>query len=461
MTTPEAPARLEGSWWLPSNPTVQLNGFVELGDSHTLTVFGSLNPDPSGDVECNPDVIHGLCNGRYITLIECSTRFDSTQFAGFATSTYFAPVILSGHVDFTRGGPTFDQVEVTLDRMVEFSARTGIRRDFGDEAETARHEPALSLSAEYAGVTYELHSDFYGQAKPGFMEWREKEVLAVTLPDRVPIQTVLQRVLGPFLNLLNLASGYPTSLEALRVRRSIDAKDGLSPWADVSIYAGAVDPAEQRSVQPQQYLVTLDDVPFDMLIPRWLSLVDALGLTLDILFSLDRPQAGFVSSRFFNAAAAAEGIHRRLYPDQEIASTRHVAKVARILRQVSKSRDRSWLRSVLKYSHQPTFATRMYRLLEDAGGAFAPYVSDREQQSWVGIITRLRNIVAHSLNDDDIERRPAALHRLGSSLSLLLRIVLVRRLGVPEELLQRRLRWHMQWSYLPEALRRDVPELFE
>ena len=434
--------RYEGVWWVPSSPSSRFHGLLELNSGHELTIFGSLKSAASAADDLK--VVHGHCNGRYITLLECSVRFDLGLLAESGTSTYYAPIVLAGNVDLTDSEIEFDWVEATLGRMNTFAARSGIARTATATTETAYHESLESLVAEFNGTRYALHSEFMEKPTAGGIEWHEREVLEVMLQEAVPIRDILQRVVGPFLSLLHLASGYPAAIDSLRVRRSADSSDGLSPWSDVSIYTGVADPNELRMVRPNEFLLSLADIPFSDLIPRWLTIVEQLGLALDVLFSLDKPQSGFVSSRFFNAAAAAESIHRRLNPDREHPSEKHKLKVARIINRVL-GRDRRWVQRQLRYSHRLDFATRMAELIEEARPPFDPYIA--RQSQWIKVVTRLRNMVAHNLDDDDLERRPAALHRLGSSIDLLLRIVsdLRNRLRIMP------LNWHFRNRLVPKS----------
>lgn len=452
----ELPSQHEGYWWLDASPDRRLPGFLETTERHVLTVVGNL-ADPEA-TESSANVIHGLCNGQRITLVEVSERFGVRRILPDSTSTYYCPIVLFCDIDLTGHPIKFDKLDLTLDRMEVFAARSGLTLSEAADETVLTHSPLPSLTAVDAnGRHYTLDGAVWTEHNQRVSHWREQEILTIELPLALSVPELLQIPVGSIQHLLHLASGYPARILDLRVSNRSRSTAGISPWATVVVYRGSTaDQGEGRRVASYDYLLTLGDLPFDEIIPRWMELVQTLGVAIDILFSLNGPNSGFVSTRLLNAAAAAEGIHRRLNSSRETPTERQQTRITRILACINVARDRKWLAGKLSHSHRLTLAARLRELRDEGGLAFQQHEGDPTK--WVAVIVRLRDMVAHSL--DDIERRPAALHRLGSMLDLLLRIVLLRRLGLSEDVLRHRLARHMQWSYLRDALEKDVPEIF-
>lgn len=456
MLRNELPDRYVGHWWIDSDPERQLPGFLTISNEHELTIIGSLvGSSLDGS---RTQVIHGRANGRQITLIEVSTRFDNPALSSNATSTYYCPVVLVGNIDLTGHALEFDRIDVTFERMGVFAARSGLAESDGGagSSELSHASVPVLTASDSLGRRYTLEGVLWSDHNQRSVQWNEDEILTIDLPSPLIVRDLLQSPVGSLQNLLHLCSGYPTRILDLQVSSSASPQTPSTSWMQVILYAGTPDPDRDRQVQGHEYLMTLKDVPFADIIPRWMDLSHILGISIDILFGLDGPHSGFVSTRLLNAAAAAEGMHRRLNPQRETPDEKHADRVARLLNLILDRKDKSWLDRKLKYSHRLDFSTRLHELCREAGTAFLPYSGN--QRKWATVIVRLRNMVAHSL--DNVERRPAALHRLGTTLGLLLRIVLLQRLGLDADRLAQRLSVHMQWSYLKAALQADVPEIF-
>ena len=149
-------------------------------------------------------------------------------------------------------------------------------------------------------------------------------------------------------------------------------------------------------------------------------------------------------------------MQRRLHPELEEQTDESSARIKRIVDAIEDRADRAWLKQQLAYSHLPTFADRLNQLLDQAGVAFVPYRGSRRQL--VKVIKDMRNMIAHTR--DDLERDPSAMFRLASTLDLLLRIVLLREMGISDKFCDARVSCHPQWSYLRQVLPEVVPFIF-
>ncbi|MGM0724091.1 MAG: HEPN domain-containing protein [Actinomycetota bacterium] len=446
-----------GRWWIDDDPERTLAGTLVMDGDYELQVLGSfkaLTPDGFA-----PSVIRGVCAGQFITLVEVSARHDVPKLAASGTSTYYCPVVLIGHRDLTGTSTAFDQVDVTHSRMTTFAGRTGIAEHDTDTSSVLRFTPLESLHAvDGQGRTYQLDGDFTAAyPEPGRrVSWTERENLLVHLPAALTVTQILQTVERPVRHLLHLACGHPSGIEMLRLAHSPATPDDLMEWHTVHIFQKYPNRGEDEQTPADRCLLTLADIDFATVVPKWMGLAAKLDISLDLLLSLDGPHAGFVSNRFFSAAAAAEGIHRRLNPEREQPSPRHTNRMTAILAAVQEPKHNKWLDRQLRGSHRLDFSSRLRLLHREACPAIKPYIPDADK--WSTAVVHMRDMVAHSLPDENRDAR--AFHYLATSIDLVVRIGLLRRIGLDPDVIARRVENNNQWAHLKGGLRAAVPEIF-
>lgn len=70
-----------------------------------------------------------------------------------------------------------------------------------------------------------------------------------------------------------------------------------------------------------EYLFTLGDVDFDVVVPAWLTLCEDAPTACSVLFGLKYISQGYASTRLLSAASAAEALHRSLYDSPPYGDT--------------------------------------------------------------------------------------------------------------------------------------------
>jgi hypothetical protein len=266
-----------------------------------------------------------------------------------------------------------------------------------------------------------------------------------------------RQYIRPLKYLIALATGEFCDVESFQVAQAFHSDERFRDlWYEVEPYRGRWEPFVPRGVDSASMLFTLDQYEFAELIPQWFDLVELCGPTIDLIFALDGPGNVFVSNRLFNAVAAVEGLHQQLYPESRETVKANQKRVDRIAKKVDDIEERKWLRSRLAGSHRPFLRERLQDLLSLAGSAMEEVIGNSE--AWIRRVKNLRDLIGHGASVDESDLSVQV--RLTTSLELLYRAILLRRIGFEDAECRDRIMASLNWSYLPAAMRHDVPEIF-
>jgi hypothetical protein len=205
-------------------------------------------------------------------------------------------------------------------------------------------------------------------------------------------------------------------------------------------------------------LFELRDIDFEELLPAWWQLYcdKKMRLVVDLLETLDGP--GYPGPQFFTAASAIEAYHLRQYGKPK-KSADHRRRVDRIIECVP-AEERWWLKKQLAWSHVPTFGDVIDEVVGRAGPLFPPAVGDVVK--WRRWVKDARNSVAHrDLSPKvDADRDWRTTVRVTPTIRWLLVLVLLRDLGVRDEVIKSGVRNHPGFAAASENLRIAKPEWF-
>ena len=253
----------------------------------------------------------------------------------------------------------------------------------------------------------------------------------------------------PLISLFTLATGRPCPLLALQVQE--DSPGG--PWWDV--YSAALQAEESTDLRwdMPRWLLRPADVGLPQ-VGTWLDKVSLLGPLPAVVADLAQAHAISLDTQALLLATVAEGLHRRLYPDdlrfhedrklnKDIAERVQVtaAEAVDLIHPDAKIA----VSSLLKHVGDIGYAKRLARLASVAEAA-APGVTGRTSR-WRNLVFKVRNEYAHRisagfLNDRDVDDRMT----VAFSLRWLLTTVLLLQGGVDASVLRTRLTTHEQYQ---------------
>jgi hypothetical protein len=189
---------------------------------------------------------------------------------------------------------------------------------------------------------------------------------------------------------------------------------------------------DDTAIDLRGYVLTLDDIPFEALMPRWLDVRDTFAAARSMILGLRYVRTGYIETRVVTAVAAAESMHRALDPAPPIPPDEFKQIRKTLLQAVSPER-KSWLADRLnEHSNVPTLKQRLLELVERVGEAGQRLV--HKADVWAKAAKDARNNLAHvGTAENDLEH----LHAVAEVTAGVVILNLLHELGVPQERLQK------------------------
>jgi hypothetical protein len=218
---------------------------------------------------------------------------------------------------------------------------------------------------------------------------------------------------------------------------------------------------EQPELNPMDFLIrypTIQSV-FPQMLSSWMSESLPIRHALNLLFSSIREPGAFLETRFLPIVQAAEVFARVAVPGHvaEPAEVTRVknAVVAAIPSNVVKPL-REAIKNSLGFANELRLAQRLHALLDTLDGETIKLVcADRDK--FVRGIVNTRNYFTHYTDRYDRILQSVEIHWATVKLTTLLKLVLLKRIGLPEAQLQelfhknhRQLRDRREWKEISE-----------
>jgi hypothetical protein len=439
-----------GYWWLPEAPEARQAGIlnVDHNGKTTLRLIGGFDLRIlhesgggwafAGEIQ-NPSLIHGECEGRPFSLLDCLVTSETTLFGPPDRQQLLVQRTLSGVHVTDKDAPEFVsglfQIEnLTTWLQLPHSRLSGSAN--GDEYAATLRRPS-TVRAEFDGWVIEtdttLHAFRLNPTRASHLVTGDVTAhLRITAPEARPLGD-FDRIVHELTDLLTLASGEAAGLIEFRLHhvseRVIQLPDeelALPITVDVfgeRIHSAAPDaPATDR----HRFRFTCTDMAFADIVPRWLSLRRKAASACNVFFSLKYAPPGYTDTRLLLNAVAAESLHSSLFGDVTDKSraefTRLREKAMAALDDVA---DRAWLKANLH--NRPSFRRRLRKLASvPSAEAVALIIADVER--WAGDLVGARNGLAHEGNG-----RSGDLFRLEWLTTGLLTLIFMAELGLSGE----------------------------
>ncbi|TFB87874.1 hypothetical protein E3O11_03465 [Cryobacterium levicorallinum] len=422
------PRRWTGHWWLPENPDHKVPGVLTYapGDGLTLRMIGGWEyrniSTPAPDVTVVHEglrswpVVHGTAQNKRITLLDLqcvdakvfSLRFDSGQ--PDQLDVIARTALIGLHLD-SEDDAEFVSCSATIENLTAWSRESAIEHRVKLDQETDRLE---SGEIRYVPVGDPQ------KAKVGDVRANLNHLL--TLPD-------FERTLGATTaRIVERTSVEFSSTEPRPLREWLKMLSGMSDLMSLSTLTACTEitlhlwtPAtpeaypddyplrdrlhevavyERRVVTPdpdrkgadlRKFLLTLDDLPFPVLMPRWMEVNDKFSSAQSMILGLSYIAGGYLQSRVVTAIGAAESFHRAL-DVKPTMSEREFKELRKTLLEAVPRERKQWLADRIM-RNEASLHERLVDLARRPGEFMVALVPDAEK--WAKEATRARNGLAH------------------------------------------------------------------
>lgn len=417
-----------------------------------LTLFGWLGPWPERRSGHDyPTLIHGEVGATQVTLLDTVIRgWDRLGQSPPLKSEVAANTVLTGALGSTE--TRFKRASVRLLYLNEWADRAPWKWTYGESDGVTFTNPGV-LTADLPGATATLrrslvsHDHLFSYVTMESDEWVDFDFQKPT-----GLEALMRLYVRPLESLITLAAvqnSVPLDLTAVPVEEGDDT-------APVRILSEI----DRDFLAPKPFvdmLFDLRDVTFEELLPAWWQLYcdKEMAIVVDLLESLDGP--GYPGPQFFTAASTIEAYHHRQFGKPKV-SPEHRQRLDRI-NEKAPVEDRAWLKEKLAWSHVPSFAEVIDEVVDRAGGLFPPAVGNVTK--WRRWVKEARHSVAHrDPSKVDVDRDWRTTVRITPTIRWLLVLVLLRDLGLSDEVIEAGVRNQGGLAAATENLQTEKPEWF-
>ena len=471
------PRSWTGHWWLPEDSVNKVPGVLtwEPGGGLTLRMIGGWPhrevTEPVRGVRLTHDrisgwpAVYGVAENKPITLLNVQTLSAQTYHLGMSEGPDKLDVIAAtALIGYHLGGdddPVFVGGIATIENMTAWSRQSAIENQMTFDVETSHFEGGEirynsqieSQRAEMLGVTAQLH---HFLTVADFEQTRGSTAIRVVERTSVEFSSAEPRPLREWLGMLSDMSDL-LSLSTLTACTEITLHVWTPPTPEaypdnhpLAHMRHQIEVYEERVVAPapdekvadlRRFVLTLDDLPFDELIPRWMDVKDKFAAARSMILGLSYITDGYLQTRVITAVGAAEAFHRALNVGAPMTKSEFEQVRKDTLGAVEPER-KKWLAEQIA-RNEPSLRNRLLDLARRPGIFMALLVPDAEK--WAKEAMRARNGLSHEGRSEG-----HSLDDLNALVEVTRAVVilnLLAQLGVPAERLALGLQEHPVLSY--------------
>ncbi len=456
-----------GEWWLPDDPEKKVPGVLSYSPENGLRLrliggwdYHVTRPGKNGSTIVTDSLqrwpmVLGTGDGKAITLLSASVV--TARSFGFG-SVFGAPEKLELRADTALVGVymeapnevAFTAASANVEGLTVWSRRTGIKEThhWGSGPDTVSGEIQLTrlspLTVDVGPLTVKLsHFSWQPYSDRSRAETltrvRESEVIRFEHAESQSLEYWTD-LLDGVADLMSLSTLRACGIISMRVYFPSKPDDWPEEHPmqghphEVTVFkVGVVKPKpDAKAIELRDYVLTLDDIPFEELIPRWLDVRDTFAAARSMILGLRYVRTGYIETRVVTAVAAAESMHRALDPAPPIPPE-EFKQIRKTLLQAVPPERKSWLADRLnEHSNVPTLKQRLLELVERVGDAGQRLV--HEADVWAKAARDARNNLAHvGTTENDLEHMHAVAEVTAGAVVL----NLLHELGAPQDRLQK------------------------
>ena len=457
-----------GSWWLPSDPTRQIEGTLTFDpvDGAFLELIGSFQDNVFHfDRTLQVEFMHGLTvNGKETTLFHCMHTQMTSSAGGIPTSKYRIELVLIGHHFQDRAEIAFNEYKVRYSFLEEWLGQ----RVFAFDSQGVRSHDRRSFNITYTtpedisatidDLSITITSSM-STATPvgGTVSASHSNAIKIASSSPISFADFLGTHNYLMQNFLALALGIATRpLEIVAHRADVTKQIGsdLIRPKDVQIFFPmSANPNEGSQIHPHLMIFAFADISqhFETTLKLWFTKQTVLRPVYDLYFAILNTANNYAENEFLSYVFALESYHRRTQPDKYLDDEDALEEVRQALTRAvpdSIPEDfRSSLKQKFKYINEYSFRRRLKDIFALFGNVVSSFLPNT--QGFIDDIATTRNYMVHfdaALEADSLKHEN--LFWATRKLRALIQICLLHELGFSMERIKNIVESKQAFKYL-------------
>lgn len=467
-------AEYQGQWWLPGKEKNRLPGTLSFNAQTgraLLNLIGSFSDLPSALSSRTEQMILGFStSGKKLSLYRCAPLNANLSFPGIPSIKYD---VLRVFVGVHFGDPEeikFKEISVSFSNSGDWLGATGIKHSLSISEENQKfsleYTPQKIVETE---INEELSLEVLHRAT-GQPPKHSIDLTEAGIKESVHFRLVAstEQCFNWFLekihllaNFLTLGVGlpiFPLAVDGLSEKAILELTNGDRRHERIIIfYLMAERPKLERKRTWDRMLFAYGHIASDFpdMIKNWFAKAELLEPVYDLYFGTLYNSSMYVQHEFLSLAQALETYHRRAfkgrYADDAEYKNVHEALVRAIPETISPE-FRESLKGKLLYGHEYSLRKRMKDILGKHKGLL-PYVI-LDTSKFVSNVCDTRNYLTHY--DQGLESRALKgneLYILGQKVKFVIELCLLSELGLPNEVINKRLSEDSRYDHVKEVKR--------
>jgi len=454
-----------GLWHLPADPSREVAGTLRYSDEEglRLSLTGTFRESPgfsASETGKKYPVVYGVVNdspfGTVFTLLDCFETASTLRMPGLTTQTIRANRAYVSRC-FVAEDARFDAMRISFSHLYEWLNKRGMK---ADEARAAQskfdltleyHNPddvsfALAGKPTTIGVRCVTSESVFGE-----FSLRENASIYVDRLGQLSLEEMGKRYTGPLHNFFTLAADTPTAVEE-EVAFSDQLRESENGHRlPVQILGQPVFRPKEGSGRRHRHemLFTYRDVEASLgdLLNRWLDFSSEFSAFCGVFFSLLYAPGEYLETRFLSTIEAMILFFgKSRSPDDATCRATETAR-DRLLEPFSGKR-REWAAMAFPTEAEVDFAWSLAAALKEHGEIMQPLVRSDPDAFVDAVAATHRYHIRYDPACEARALRELGLHWATEKLSVLLKVCILDRLGIPREQISRFFARSRRYAYL-------------
>jgi hypothetical protein len=454
---------IQGDWWVPDYPEAKVagrlvfnpksGGYVEAWGPRLGIPISSTRWLPDEQAPIYFDRIFGSTERGIITLLGCRMALSTFEPGAIQSKqTLSCSSVIDGmHVSKES---VFSQARARLANLDEWAPLVSLRPD-GKFGYTVNHGQ---------GPAVQLQDDVTLSIRPSVSNVQDRRSARIDAQDHLHIafgrplifEDILPTWINPFLDLLTLATSYPSSVIELEVAEDTSS---FTVWHKVGLRLGFDPHSKVIGIWAEGAILRFADLDFTLHIPRWYDMAHKLQGVFNYTFGARYSTDISSENRYLNATTAAEAVHRELVRSKRKSVDLDDPAVKSFLESFPED-EQELLSDRTKHLNDESFHQRLqyiYNKTRPFSSRIAP-----NGDKWVTTVKKVRNNLTHQ-SGNRTTKVPAAdqLFALGESVFLLISAYILVELGFDPEVVNEWLSRERNSRYIINYLQAAFPQFHE
>lgn len=447
-----------GIWSIPNSQYDAINGnfFKCENGKYELLLHDCFGGFPNMDDNQNVPIINGFtADGKNMTLIDCHLTKSNLSMPGFVTVTYSPRIIVIG-----KQYSTVEEI-----KLIEISAcYNNFEKWFNVNAFKTKYDSQKNIyvncnipkkliwKVDNEDVEVRFSTVFNSN---GFNESSiyQKQIVAFKFNHPIDFESAIRGKVTDFGNLLTLCIG--TRI----LPYDIKGKDIGGTEIEFLYHGLKVDQVNQFKNQFYVYYTDLES-DFENYLNMWSKkskqIEPILGYFIDAHNkTFDNPMS------FIKITQALEAFSRRMRNNEDLPIELHEDRVRKILDSLTDEEYKNWVSELMQYSNEPRLRKRLGELFKETNYVFN--ISSKNRKSMINKIVNTRNYYTHfdKKKEHDIMSLKELFY-ISIYMKFVLRALIMKELGISNELIADRLNEDSELRITMEALNLEEPyKLFD